>query len=78
MPHEVSQAAPASVRKKDFSKEGRVGCAKRYLGKSCPMREQSTVLRWEGAGESKLPLLSLDFAFHPCFLAHNRGIVHVY
>lgn len=38
LPHEVSQAAPDSMKKKDFSKEGRVGCAKRYLGKSCPMR----------------------------------------
>lgn len=78
MPHEVSQAAPASMKKKDFSR-GESRLCKEISGEELSNeRGQSTVLRWEGAEESKLPLLSLDFVFHPCFLAQNRGIVHVY
>lgn len=75
-----SKSSSTSLHEKErFQQRGESRLCKEISGEELSNeRGQSTVLRWEEAGESKLPLLSLDFVFHPCFLAQNRGIVHVY
>lgn len=66
--------------KKDLSKEVRVGQPKGCLRKSCGREGTKDSHEGGGVGEAirRHALSSLDFIFHPGFLAENKDAVHVY